>query len=362
MKAKTARRVSTRWCIQSGEESGFFVPTFAKEGGCGPPSCTASSPLKPKAGLNGHPFFFDGEEDEGLQQVVEIVGVAEIGARLFDDLGDGRRVEFAGLFEDRGGQGAAELHGAGAALFERGIVEEGVGIGVENFVRELRGHRGIDGNGLDAAVADGFEDAAEAVDVHGLVHDVFHDFFDQGVVGDLDIALDVFKAGGDVGEDGGEEVVASHALNLRRDFLAVLEAEECEGAVGVPTEAGGEDGRAGEYGLLKNLLDGFGLEEVEDIGEGEAVLFGRGDADAVVGGGGLQLEVEAAAEALAQGQSPGAVDARSEGRMDDELHAAAFVKEALGDDGTLGGNRAEDGAAFADVGGELAKRVGIEEG
>ena len=110
------------------------------------------------------------ERDQIKKHIVEVVGVAEVGARFFDDLRDGRRVELAGLFEHRGGQGAAELHGAGAALFERSIVEEGVGIGVENFVRELRGHGSIDGDGADAAVADAFEHAAEAVDVHGLVH------------------------------------------------------------------------------------------------------------------------------------------------------------------------------------------------
>ena len=48
--------------------------------------------------------------------------------------------------------------------------------------------------------------------------------------------------------------------------------------------------------------------------------------------------------------------------MDDELHAAAFVEEALGDDGALGGDCAEDGAAFADIGGGLAAGVGVEEG
>ena len=148
------------------------------------------------------------------------------------------------------------------------------------------------------------QDAAEAVDVHGLVHDVFHDFFDEGMVGDFDVAFDVFKAGGNVGEDGGEQIVASHALNLRRNFFAVLKAQQGEGAVGVPAKAGGEDGRAGEHGLLKNVLDGFGLEEVEDVGEREAVLLGKRDVDAVVGGGGLQFEVEAAAEALAQRQVP----------------------------------------------------------
>ena len=70
---------------------------------------------------------------------------------------------------------------------------------------------------------------------------------------------------------------------------------------------------------------------------------------AVIGGGSLQLEVEGAAEAFAQRQSPGLVDAAAEGRVDDELHAAAFVEEAFGDDGLLGGNVAEHGASGDDV-------------
>ena len=65
------------------------------------------------------------------------------------------------------------------------------------------------------------------------------------------------------------------------------------------------------------------------------MLLGQRDVQAVVGGGGLQLEIEGAAEALAQRQSPGFVDAAAKGRVDDELHAAAFVEKALGDDGLL---------------------------
>jgi hypothetical protein len=53
--------------------------------------------------------------------------------------------------------------------------------------------------------------------------------------------------------------------------------------------------------LLQDVFDGFWLEEVEDVGEGEAMLFGERDVDSVVGGGGLQFEVEASAEAFAQG-------------------------------------------------------------
>ncbi len=107
--------------------------------------------------------------------------------------------------------------------------------------------------------------------------------------------------------------------------------------------------------MLEELLGGVLGEELEDVGEREAVLLGEGDVDAVVGGGGLQLEVEAAAEALAQREAPGLVDAAAEGSVQDELHAAAFVEEALGDDGGLGGDGAEDGAAGDDVGDELER-------
>ena len=94
-------------------------------------------------------------------------------------------------------------------------------------------------------------------------------------------------------------------------------------------------------------------EELEDVGERKAVLLGERDVDAVVGGGRLKLEIEAAAEALAQGEAPGLVDAAAEGRVQDELHAAALVEEALGDDGRLGGDGAENGAAGDDVSDEL---------
>ena len=101
-------------------------------------------------------------------------------------------------------------------------------------------------------------------------------------------------------------------------------------------------------------------EEVEDVGEGEAVLLGEGDVDAVVGGGGLELEVEAAAEAFAEGEAEGFVDAAAEGGVEDELHAAAVVEETLGDDGGFGGDGSEGGAAGDDVGDKLVGSAGAE--
>ena len=91
----------------------------------------------------------EGEEDEGVEEVVELVLVAEVGPELAADGGDGGGVELAGLFEDAGGQGAAQVDGAGAALLEAGLVEEGVGVGVEELVGEDRGDGRVDGEAAD---------------------------------------------------------------------------------------------------------------------------------------------------------------------------------------------------------------------
>ena len=74
------------------------------------------------------------------------------------------------------------------------------------------------------------------------------------------------------------------------------------------------------------------MQEMKNIGQRETVLLGQSDVQSVVGGRGLQFEVEAAAETLAQRQSPGLVDASAEGRVDNQLHPAALVEESFGDD------------------------------
>ena len=75
-------------------------------------------------------------------------------------------------------------------------------------------------------------------------------------------------------------------------------------------------------------------------------------------GGGLQFEAEPAAEPLAQGQSPGAVDAAAERCVQHELHAAAFVEEPLGDDPLLRRHGAKHAAAFGEILGDLQRRLG----
>src|SRR5512143_4193596 len=63
--------------------------------------------------------------------------------------------------------------------------------------------------------------------------------------------------------------------------------------------------------------------------------------DVVFGRRCLQLEIELAAESLAEREAPGAVDAAAIGRMDHELHAARFVEEALQDQRLARRQRAE---------------------
>ncbi len=211
-------------------------------------------------------------------------------------------------------------------------------------MRELRGDGGVDGEAANGAALDAAEDLVEAVDVHGFGEGVAHDLADERVVGNLNIADDGLEAGGGLGEDVGEEIVGAGALDLRSDALALLHAKKLQGAAGGPAPAVLEDGR-GDGGLFEEIARGVFGEELKDIGEREAVLLGERDVDAVVGGGGLELEVEAAAEAFAQSEAPGLVDAAAEGGVEDELLAAALVEEALGDDGGLRGDGAEDGAA-----------------
>ena len=86
------------------------------------------------------PFRNRGAGDEGEQRVVDLVGIARF------------RPDFARYFVDRGGiedavghlgaRRAAQLHGACAALFERRVVQIGVGIRVEDLVRK-NGGRGV---------------------------------------------------------------------------------------------------------------------------------------------------------------------------------------------------------------------------
>src|SRR6185312_1991217 len=97
-----------------------------------------------------------------------------------------------------------------------------------------------------------------------------------------------------------------------------------------------------------------------DLGEVEAVRGREREDDVVFGRGGLQFEIEPGAEALAERETPGAVEAAAMGRVDDELHAADRVEKALKDERVEGRQGAERGPGGGEIFEDLARRAVIE--
>ena len=83
------------------------------------------------------------------------------------------------------------------------------------------------------------------------------------------------------------------------------------------------------------------MQIARHLGQIETVSRGQRQHDVVLGRRSLQFEVELAAEAFAQRQPPGAIDPAAERRMDDKLHAARFVEEALQHQCVLGRQAAQ---------------------
>ena len=83
-------------------------------------------------------------------------------------------------------------------------------------------------------------------------------------------------------------------------------------------------------------LYGVGVQQAGSRRQRETVLRAERQDDGVVVGGRLQLEVEGDAEPFAQSEAESPVDPPAERRMDDQLHAAGLVEEALEDDVAAG--------------------------
>src|SRR3712207_1206334 len=98
------------------------------------------------------------------------------------------------------------------------------------------------------------------------------------------------------------------------------------------------------------------MEIVPHLLELEAVGCREREDDVVLGRSRLELEIELAAEALAQGEAPGTVDAAAIGRVDDELHAAGLVEEALEDERILRREAAERGMGAGEIVDQLPRR------
>src|SRR5690348_18435008 len=86
------------------------------------------------------------------------------------------------------------------------------------------------------------------------------------MIGNLDVADNVFLAGQGLGENSAQQIFRAHALNLRGYLFAAMEAQEGKGASRGPAPADTKQRRS-EHGLFQNLLHGSGQQIAEDVGE-----------------------------------------------------------------------------------------------
>jgi hypothetical protein len=163
------------------------------------------------------------------------------------------------------------------------------------------------------------------------------------------------RAGEHLRERANEQVFGAHPEQRRRDALAAaLRARKEQRARRVPAPARAEH-RRGEERLDEEVLRGVRVEVVEDLLEREAVLRPEREDDRLFVGRRLELEAEAAAEPLAKRQTPRAVDAPAERRVDDELHAPDSSKKRSATTRCGVGNRTERALTFLQVVRELGR-------
>ena len=173
--------------------------------------------------------------------------------------------------------------------------------------------------------------AFEPVDVHRLAQTIVDRLIGQRMIGNLALSRQIFGAGDLIGKDRRDQILGLHAQELRRNLLAVAKPRQRQRHAGRPAPARGEH-RRGEQSLHQQRPHAGGIQIARDLAELETMRRRQGQDDVVLGRRRLKFEIEFAAKSLAQRQSPGAIDAAAERGVDDQLHAARLVEEALEDD------------------------------
>jgi hypothetical protein len=224
--------------------------------------------------------------------------------------------------------------------------------------RRLGGVAGVD---PDPARLDALQEFAKGIHVHRLVEAVAEGLAHERVVGELDGPGLILLALGEPGEDGRHQVVGLHALDRRRVAASTAKAQHRERPAQVPAPARREQGRC-EHRLGERLIHRPGAEHARERLQREAVLGTEGEHDRVVVGGRLELEVEAATDALAHREPEGAVHATTEGCVYDDLHAAGLVEEALDHEDVAAGHGAQCRARRVEVADDLIGARGVEAG
>src|SRR5258708_35808437 len=102
------------------------------------------------------------------------------------------------------------------------------------------------------------------------------------MIGDGDVIRNVFLASKRFRKNGGQQIVGTHALDLRRNFFPTAKAKQGQRAPSSPAAARGEEWRS-QHGLLQNGAHGIGMEKMEDVGKQGAMLVAERDIQSLVG-------------------------------------------------------------------------------
>ena len=275
------------------------------------------------------------------QRIVQLVGARDLRPRLLLHPINRRLIELAQLLGGLHVKAAPCDHGLSAALLERRVVEEGVGLGIDHLVGERRRLRRVARHERELSRRHPLEHALQTREVHRFQQTVRDGLLHQRMVGNLPVPHEVLGARELVGEHGGHQVLRVHALERRGHLLPASRAQHGERPRRVPAPARAEHRRV-QHRLHQQVLRRLGLQILEHVLEREAVLGPERQDDRVLGGRGLELEVEAAAEPLAERESPRAVHPTPERRVQHQLHPPRLVEEALQHERLLGRGDPED--------------------
>src|SRR5690348_18497653 len=115
------------------------------------------------------------------------------------------------------------------------------------------------------------------------------------MVRNLNVTDDIFLTRSYVGKHRCQQVIGTNTLNLWRHFLPVLESQQRQRAVRVPTPTRAVGWR-GKGVLLQDRLHRLGNQEVESECNWKARLLSKSDSRPVVSRRGLQLKLQSAVE------------------------------------------------------------------
>ena len=177
------------------------------------------------------------------------------------------------------------------------------------------------------------------------------------MVRNLAIAHDVLETRELIGKNCREQIFRFHSLQRRGEFCPAAKAGHSKRARRIPTPANRKHRRV-EQCLHEHFAHCFGIQITKNFIERERVLCPERDDDRIVSRRGLQLEIERSTKAFPKCEPPRAIDSVAEGRMQNELHPARFIEEALHHEGSLRRDRAERAKRVGEIIRDLLSRRG----